>query len=234
MHLASAVEVFLHETNPTELIERSVVMETQADVIELKKCPRCDESLPLREFGVCRARKDGLNLYCKQCIRKRIAQSRQAMREYKSARNRHGVNLLAKRSPSETSDPPEEFCAGYVARMLKKLTPAERVREAIRGGARTQKQIAHETKLAKDEIGDALANLLLWTHEIRTRMVDNTRMYFVNEAAEDRPVIVPGRTSTTIFGLGSESEPSFSSLHVLMPGKHPAEESQKVGGWIAA
>jgi len=29
-----------------------------------------------------------------------------------------------------------------------------------------------ETKLAKDEIGDALANLLLWTHEIRTKMVD--------------------------------------------------------------
>lgn len=209
-------------------------MESQADVIQLKKCPRCDESLPLSEFGVCRARKDGLNLYCKQCIRKRIAQSRQAMREYKSARNRNGVNLLGRRTASEDNQVPEEFSAAYVARMLKKLTPAQRVREAIRSGARTQKQIAHETKLAKDEIGDALANLLLWTHEIRTKMVDNTRIYFLNETAEDQPVMADGRNSRNIFGVRAESDPSFSSLHVLMPGKHPADESQRVGAWIAA
>ena len=147
------------------------MMESPAVEVDLKKCPRCDESLPLAEFGVCRARKDGLNLYCKQCIRKRIAQSRQAMREYKNARNRNGVNLLGTHAAGE-NEAPVEYSALYVARMLKKMTPAERVREAIRGGARTQKQIAQETKLAKDEIGDALANLLLWTHEIRTKMVD--------------------------------------------------------------
>lgn len=210
------------------------MMEAQADVIQLKKCPRCDESLPLSEFGVCRARKDGLNLYCKQCIRKRIAQSRQAMREYKTARNQHGVNLLAKRRAGENNNQPAEFSSGYVARMLKKLTPAERVREAIRNGARTQKQIAHETKLAKDEIGDALASLLLWTHEIRTRVVDNTRMYFMNEPIEDQPIMLGGSNSAGIFGLRPESEPSFSSLHVLMPGKPAAEEPHKIGGWIAA
>ena len=208
-------------------------MESQSGAGKLKKCPRCDESLALSEFGVCRARKDGLNLYCKQCIRKRIAQSRQAMREYKTARNRHGVNLLGKRAVVETNDSPAEFSAGYMARMLKKLTPAERVREAIRSGARTQKQIAHETKLAKDEIGDALAHLLLWTHEIRTKMVANTRMYFLNEATEEQPVMVDGRNSRNILSLTEESDPSFSSLHVLMPGKHPAEEPHR-GAWIAA
>jgi hypothetical protein len=210
------------------------MMEAQVEASKLKKCPRCDESLPLSEFGVCRARKDGLNLYCKQCIRKRIAQSRQAMREYKSSRNRHGVTLLGKRALAETSDPPAEFSAGYVARMLKKLTPAERVREAIRAGARTQKQIAHDTKLAKDEIGDALAHLLLWTHEIRTKMVDNTRMYFLNEVTEEQAVMLEGRNSRTILGLTPESDPSFSSLHVLMPGKHPEAEPQRAGAWIAA
>jgi hypothetical protein len=210
-------------------------MESHAHAVELelKKCPRCEESLALSEFGVCRARKDGLNLYCKQCIRRRIAQSRQAMREYKNARNRSGVNLLGKRADSE-NEAPAEYSALYVARMLKKLTPAERVREAIRNGARTQKQIAHETKLAKDEIGDALANLLLWTHEIRTKMVDNTRMYFLNEIEEERAVLEDGRSSKTIFGLCSGPEPSFSSLHVLMPGNRPAEHSQRVGAWIAA
>ena len=64
------------------------------------------------------------------------------------------------------------------------MSPVERVREAIRKGARTQKEIAQETKLGKDEIGDALANLLLWTREIKTQMVDNTRFYFINESTE--------------------------------------------------
>ena len=32
----------------------------ELSVVELKRCPRCEESLPLSEFGICRARKDGL------------------------------------------------------------------------------------------------------------------------------------------------------------------------------
>ena len=208
------------------------MMESPAVEVDLKKCPRCDESLPLAEFGVCRARKDGLNLYCKQCIRKRIAQSRQAMREYKNARNRNGVNLLGTHSAGE-NEAPVEYSALYVARMLKKMTPAERVREAIRGGARTQKQIAQETKLAKDEIGDALANLLLWTHEIRTKMVDNTRMYFLNETEEERALLAAERNRRLIFPVRPEAE-SFSSLRDLMPGNHAAKPAARPGVWIAA
>ena len=64
------------------------------------------------------------------------------------------------------------------------MSPVERVREAIKKGARTQREIAQETRLGKDEIGDALANLLLWTREIKTQVVDNTRHYFLNESAE--------------------------------------------------
>jgi hypothetical protein len=209
------------------------MMESPAVEVDLKKCPRCAESLPLAEFGVCRARKDGLNLYCKQCIRKRIAQSRQAMREYKNARNRNGVNLLGTHSTGEI-EAPVEYSALYVARMLKKMTPAERVREAIRGGARTQKQIAHETKLAKDEIGDALANLLLWTHEIRTKMVDNTRMYFLNETEEERALLAAERNRRSIFPVRPEAEPSFSSLRVLMPGNHATKPDARPGVWVAA
>jgi len=208
-------------------------MNAYAVAVELKKCPRCDESLPLSDFGVCRARKDGLNLYCKQCIRKRIAQSRQTMREYKSARSRGGVNLLGRRAGSE-NEAPAEFSPLYVAKMLKKLTPAERVREAIRGGARTQKQIANETKLAKDEIGDALANLLLWTHEIRTKVVNNTRMYFINEVERERPVLSAVHNPQPMLPFGPEPDPSFSSLRVLMPGSPTTERVPKAGGWIAA
>lgn len=70
----------------------------EANAVELKKCPRCEESLPLSEFGVCRARKDGLNLYCKGCIRQKIAHSRQALREYKNARIKQGATVVAERS----------------------------------------------------------------------------------------------------------------------------------------
>src|ERR1700741_5377998 len=99
-----------------------MIMKQLAEVIEieLKKCPRCEESLPLSEFGVCRARKDGLNLYCKRCIRQKIALSRQALREYKKARgNIH--------SPSErarlTVDPKSAVSSRRIARMLLKLSP---------------------------------------------------------------------------------------------------------------
>src|SRR5438270_9837951 len=158
--------------------------QAEVSVIDLKRCPRCEQSLPLSEFGLCRARKDGLNLYCKRCIRQKIAQSRQALREYKNARIRHGATVVPERS-RVSIDAKAGFSPRRIARMLRKLSPADRVREAIRCGAREQKEIAQVTRLPKDEVCDALANLLLWTREIRTQMVNHTRRYFVNDAMEE-------------------------------------------------
>ncbi len=194
----------------------------EVSVVELKRCPRCEESLPLSEFGVCRARKDGLNLYCKRCIRQKIAQSRQALREYKNARIKHGSTVTPERSRL-TIDPKSGFSPRRVARMLRKLSPADRVREAIRCGARTQKEIAQVTKLPKDEVCDALANLLLWTHEIRTQVVSHTRMYFVNEATEE----LSKTAETTQFKRKRGLNPSFSSVGVLMPGRKPSARGKK-------
>jgi hypothetical protein len=187
--------------------------------IELKKCPRCEESLPLSEFGVCRARKDGLNLYCKRCIRQKIALSRQALREYKKARVKHGGTAndrsrLALNSKSALS-------SRRIARMLRKLSPADRVREAIRCGAHTQKEIAQVTKLPKDEVCDALANLLLWTREIRTQIVRHQRMYFVNEALDElAKAQAEAKRKRSL-------NPSFSSVGELMPGRKPAAKGKK-------
>jgi hypothetical protein len=197
----------------------------EVSVVELKKCPRCEESLPLSEFGVCRARKDGLNLYCKRCIRQKIAQSRQALREYKNARIKHGSQAVEGRS-RVTIDAKSGFSARRIARMLRKLSPADRVREAIRCGARTQKEIAHVTKLPKDEVCDALANLLLWSREIRTQVVSHTRMYFVNEAAEDLSKAMEGSQGKRKRG-GADLNPSFSSVGVLMPGRKPSAKGKK-------
>jgi hypothetical protein len=116
--------------------------------------------------------------------------------------------------------------------MLSKLSPVERVREAIKKGARTQREIAQETRLGKDEIGDAIANLLLWTREIKTQMVDNTRTYFLNESSEQIAIREEG---LNIPQRKRDVPSSFSALLGLMPGRNPeGEEPEKIGGWVAA
>jgi len=107
--------------------------------------------------------------------------------------------------------------------MLRKLSPADRVREAIRCGAHTQREIAVVTKLPKDEVCDALANLLLWTREIRTQIVRHQRMYFVNEDLEEL-----AKTGSSAAAKRKRSlNPSFSSVGVLMPGRKPAAKGRK-------
>jgi hypothetical protein len=193
---------------------------------QLKHCPICSQDLPIAEFGICRARKDGRNLYCKSCIRQKVTQSRRALKEYKSARKRY-ISQQIEMTELIAADSNN---APYAAKSISKLSPVERVRDAIRKGSRTQREIAQETKLGKDEIGDALANLLLWTHEIRTQVVGNTRLYFLNEAddaaaLEDSPRL-PARKR--------DVPSSFSCLQGLMPGRNPEGEPAKIGGWVAA
>jgi hypothetical protein len=170
---------------------------------------------------VCRARKDGLNLYCKRCIRQKIAHSRQALREYKNARIRQGATVTPEKS-RVSIDAKSGFSPRRIARMLRKLSPADRVREAIRCGARTQKEIAQVTRLPKDEVCDALANLLLWTREIRTQIVNHTRMYFVNEASEELT-----KAREAVEAKRKRLNPSFSSVGVLMPGRKPSARGKK-------
>jgi len=189
--------------------------------IELKRCPRCEESLPLSEFGVCRARKDGLNLYCKRCIRQKIAMSRQALREYKKARGKH--NATGSDHSRLTLDNKTTLSSRRIARMLRKLSPEDRVREAIRCGAHTQKEIVQVTKLPKDEVCDALANLLLWTREIRTQIVRHQRMYFINE---DMELLAKAQAAQQ---RSRSLNPSFSSVGVLMPGRKPGVKVKKRG-----
>jgi hypothetical protein len=196
-----------------------VTLLAEVSEIELKRCPRCEESLPLSEFGVCRARKDGLNLYCKRCIRQKISLSRQALREYKKARGKHGSTITSD-SSRLTLDTKTSLNSRRIARMLRKLSPADRVREAIRCGAETQTEIAQITKLPKDEVCDALASLLLWTREIRTQIINHTRRYFVNEAMEELTKAQGAKRKRTL-------NPSFSSVGVLMPGRKPSAKGKK-------
>ena len=96
-----------------------------------------------------------------------MTQSRRALREYKSARKKYVTQQV---DIAEYLSNESGYGAQHPSKPLSKLSPVERVRDSIRRGAKTQKEIAQDTKLGKDEIGDALANLLLWTREIRTQI----------------------------------------------------------------
>ena len=198
--------------------------------VSRKNCPICSLDLPVSEFGVCRARKDGRNLYCKSCIRKKVTDSRRALKEYRSSRKRYvspspsdqitGTQLSSDASSTQT-----------YSRLLNKLSPVERVKEAIRKGALTQKEIRKATGVGDDEVGEALANLLLWTREIKTQIIDNTRHYFINESS-DLPI---REEAFNIPRRKSDVPSSFSAIPGLMPGKNPeGEEAEKIGGWVAA
>src|ERR1041385_496397 len=117
---------------------------------QVKHCPICSKELPISEFGICRARKDGRNLYCKSCIRQKVTQSRRALKEYKSARKKYisqqvEIELLSGDSSN----------GHYPAKAMSKLSPVERVRDAIRRGSRTQREIGPETKNRQDRIREA-------------------------------------------------------------------------------
>src|SRR6266446_5447478 len=145
----------------------------------------------------------------------------QALREYKNARIRQGATVIPEKS-RVSIDAKSGFSPRRIARMLRKLSPADRVREAIRCGAREQKEIAQVTRLPKDEVCDALANLLLWTREIRTQVVNHKRMYFVNEASEE---LTKARAAVEAKRKGLNR--SFSSVRVLMPGRKPSAKGKK-------
>jgi hypothetical protein len=200
-----------------------------------KNCPRCNNNLPIGEFGISRARKDGRNIYCKRCNRERTNTSRQAARErqvkQQGVRNSFDAAVRRRLGPGaieSATDP------GVLVDVLSKttvcLTPVEQVREVIRSGPKTQREILEQTKLSKDEIGDALADLLLWTHEVGTQTVGDTRLYFLKsgrgiDAEHDTP---------SVDSSSFESEvSSFSSLPFFMPGKAHPRHQQKNNVWIA-
>lgn len=149
---------------------------------ETAYCPICclpGQSLPVSEFGICHARPSGRNLYCKACIRKKVANARRELREYLATQKRRRageVERLVTRPLKVRCDADGVLLPNELR--LRCNEPHERVFSAIYHGARTQREIVRATGLCYDGIGDALAILLLGDPKrIKAHTVDDVRCY---------------------------------------------------------
>jgi hypothetical protein len=133
----------------------------------LRRCAKCGEQKDREEFGRVSERSDGLNIYCKTCVRAKVAKYR--------------ANLRAMHRPvNQPKYAPRK--ANAIARIRRFGAAAQRVYEAIKGGAVTQREIARITKLSRDEVADAIAELLLWKKAIGTKLEGEARRYFIKAA----------------------------------------------------
>lgn len=109
----------------------------------LKHCPFCHEDLPISEFGLCRARKDGLNLYCKACIRVKVKAQRESVKGMPRP----------ERKPNYVSPGSKEW-------VRRGIDAQDKVLRAIEAGGKTQNRIRELTLLTVDEVSDAIADLM--------------------------------------------------------------------------
>jgi hypothetical protein len=187
----------------------------------LKCCPRCNVNLPLEHFGISRARKDGRNIYCKRCNRDRTNASRQSARERQEKQKGARIGQVVSERSNVKGARAEavgrfELSCQTLPRSAACLSPVERVRDAIRSGPKTQNEILEETRLSKDEIGDALADLLLWLNEVGTHSVGDTRLYFLKAERDGESEIETQNGKRSDF---DRDVSSFSSLPFFVPGK---------------
>jgi hypothetical protein len=145
--------------------------------VELKHCPRCEETLPLSEFGVCRSRKDGLNLYCKRCIRQKIADARTQLKDYKRKDPNHGnrnLHVIALTPQGRLN-----------LRRLRKLSHADRVLRSLGiVGTQSFKELRYSCSLTEEQLSEALAHVVGFGLPVGTRNGTDPRVYFLKAKAE--------------------------------------------------
>lgn len=123
----------------------------------MRFCPDCKKPKPLKAFGVNKARKDGIHLYCKHCANEQTLERRELIKAMRAANK-----------------------AARIKAKLQEHEPEQRVLFAIKEGARTQTQIKTKAKVYDEQLGLALVQLMLVDKKVISRVngVDE-REYFV-------------------------------------------------------
>jgi hypothetical protein len=174
--------------------ESLALLTAHCSLLTTKLCPICSRHLPLAEFGVCRARKDGRNLYCKGCIRDKVYEGRRRLRERHEATQamlaaqQGQLPLIAEARPQYANG---VLLESHIRR--ESMPHDERVFAAIVYGARTQAEILRAIRPAHqvyggnlifwdaqlDRIGESLAQLILGEPKrVSTKFVGGVRHYF--------------------------------------------------------
>lgn len=144
-----------------------------------KVCPLCPKEVgpqPIDNFGLCRSRRDGRNLYCSVHARQQVYAYRQRLRE----RKQQTVRVRAEVDHLSLIEPERKPLVLWTA---KPLTPVERVLEAIKRNKHTRVEIKNETKLHWDSVCDALAILNCEQGVIRFERRNGDAYFFLKKIA---------------------------------------------------
>lgn len=136
--------------------------------METKKCPLCPErgAQEIDKFGICRARKDGRNLYCMKCINKKIGDHRTALREYKAKQKARKAERLESGKAAPGQPPVQVHIPGvsvFANNVVLAILNGATTRGEIENAIRKAKQMPPKTHrpTAQALICNALAELTL-------------------------------------------------------------------------
>jgi hypothetical protein len=146
------------------------VSNSNVQLADLKHCPRCEEDLPLMKFSVCRARKDGLNLYCRNCTQEKVADFRRHLAEYRRARGE---------APKK---PRVKVLSRY---QLRQMPPPQRILTVLKvSGALEFADLRRATRLSGQQLSDALPHVLGFGLPVASKNGTGPRRYFLKPKTE--------------------------------------------------
>jgi len=122
-------------------------------------CGWCKTPKSIDEFGICRSRRSGRNLYCKSCIREKVYEGRKCKKMMQSARKAERKDRVL--SPCDLLN-----------------VPSQRVLRAIQSGCKTREQMSGYCRLSIDVVCDSLADLWLEKRLVKSESRNNERVWF--------------------------------------------------------
>lgn len=135
----------------------------------MKECWRCHLPKDLSEFGANRSRPDGKAVYCFPCNRLFTNEFRQRQREYKKHRK-----MFINKQPTLPYKTRETRAA---TSSLHLAITARRVQAVIAEGSIKWDTLRRRTRLTNDQLGLAIAELLLDRRSIRSKTINGERFY---------------------------------------------------------
>jgi hypothetical protein len=121
--------------------------------------------LLISDFPVNKQRRDHIHIYCRICCRNIVYAQRAAKREMKQAQQTAREQQILF-NPRHFHHPPD-------LRVLK----------AIKGGAKTQPEIARQARLFNEELGMVLVKLIIEEKKVVSKVVGDERYYEIRSAA---------------------------------------------------